>query len=675
VLAERVVVEQRGATLVIFALWIPVLLLFVVLVIDVGNWFEHRRHLQMQADAAALAGGGVFNACFGSSSGGSTAVSDTARQYGGDPTVAGAFNPQIGGTNRGAISLLINSKTYPDPRAGDPAPDDTVEQPPCTAEMVDVKLSESNLPLFFGLVPSLPFLPRVHGHARVEVRTLTSSKGALPVGVPDVNPIVGRVEFLDESNANALLGSAPLTNQGFSGGLDVWDNSAAPVSLPINTDRIGVRVILGGGSSTTCGDVLVSCYDQVLFIRGWSSSGTVGPPPTQGTPIGRSVSLFNGTCSDPYFTSATSACTIGVRATVDFGTGTNNPTAASPTGVGATLSATINGTTLPLTYNTGTRTWESTGSNFFSISPQAGALPVTLDWAETSGTWSGNGCKPGGGNKCKGTLGSTTAPLQRTFSASDGASGPIKLAQLWEGSSFWINSLQRGTTHDLVVKVGIKASLGNAQSVADPIVSLRVVGGSQNQSLDCDPGYSNLKDELAYGCRPLYTNNTGTACPGSPSSLWGSAQPWACVAVQTGSATNQVPEGLNMRVLGDPKPNSCPPAGALGHNNWSMFPNFPQGDPRIVQVFLTPFGSFSGNGSTTVPVTNFATFYVTGWTAQGGGFKNPCQGNGDDPVPNNDAGYIVGHFIKYIDALNSGGGGPTLCDFNAFGACVAVLTK
>ena len=77
----------------------------------------------------------------------------------------------------------------------------------------------------------------------------------------------------------------------------------------------------------------------------------------------------------------------------------------------------------------------------------------------------------------------------------------------------------------------------------------------------------------------------------------------------------------------------------------------------------------------TVPVDNFATFYVTGWTGQGSGFNNPCQGNGDDPVPNNDAGYIVGHFIKYVDALNTGGGGPSLCDFTAFGNCVAVLTR
>jgi hypothetical protein len=217
--------------------------------------------------------------------------------------------------------------------------------------------------------------------------------------------------------------------------------------------------------------------------------------------------------------------------------------------------------------------------------------------------------------------------------------------------------------------VGIQGSLQVAQTVSDPIVPLRVVGGSQNQSLDCDPNISQLKDELATGCAPAYTRNTGTACPGSPSTLWATAQPWNCVAVQTGSAVNQVPAGMNLRILGNAKPATC-----TAPNHWSSFPNFNPGDPRLIEVITTPLGSFSGNGSTTVPVEDFAEFYVTGWTGQGQGFNNPCQGQGDDPVPNNNAGYIVGHFVKYIQTL-SNGSGSTPCDFSAFGTCVAVLTR
>jgi hypothetical protein len=201
-------------------------------------------------------------------------------------------------------------------------------------------------------------------------------------------------------------------------------------------------------------------------------------------------------------------------------------------------------------------------------------------------------------------------------------------------------------------------------------VALRVVGGSQNQSLDCDPAKSQLKDELATGCGPTYVRNTGQACPATASALWSTAQPWNCVAIQTGSATNQVPAGMNTRILGTASPTTC-----TAPNHWSSFPNFNPSDPRLIEVFLTPFGSFSGSGSTTVPVTDFATFYVTGWTGQGQGFNNPCQGNGDDPVPNNDAGYIVGHFVKYIQTLNTGGSGSSPCDLSAFGTCVAVLTR
>jgi hypothetical protein len=239
--------------------------------------------------------------------------------------------------------------------------------------------------------------------------------------------------------------------------------------------------------------------------------------------------------------------------------------------------------------------------------------------------------------------------------------------------------LEQGTTQQLVVKLGLTPNLQNARDVNDPIVTLRIVGGSRNQSLDCEPGNylpppaiskTNLWEELAYGCEPDYVPNSGTACPSTPSDLWNSPEPWNCVAVQTGGATNQVPKGLNLRILGDEKPSTC-----TAPNNWSQFPFIPPGDPRVLSVFITPFGSFSGSGSGVVPVTKLGTFYVTGWTASGSGFKNPCEGNGDDPVPGGDAGNIVGHFIKYIFGLNNGGGGTTTCDFDGFGSCIAVLTE
>src|SRR6266542_5019227 len=48
--------RQRGQTLLIFVLALTVLLGFTAMAIDVGLFFEDRRHLQNTADAAALAG-------------------------------------------------------------------------------------------------------------------------------------------------------------------------------------------------------------------------------------------------------------------------------------------------------------------------------------------------------------------------------------------------------------------------------------------------------------------------------------------------------------------------------------------------------------------------------------------------------------------------------------------
>ena len=101
-------------------------------------------------------------------------------------------------------------------------------------------------------------------------------------------------------------------------------------------------------------------------------------------------------------------------------------------------------------------------------------------------------------------------------------------------------------------------------------------------------------------------------------------------------------QGLSDRIHGGEKPSCVEPEQLV------QLPEPPAGDPRIVPVFITPFGTFEGSGNDVVPVTDFATFYVTGWTARS------AVPAGDDPVP--DKGYIVGHFIKYVFSLNAGGG-------------------
>jgi hypothetical protein len=649
-----VISAERGAVLPMFAMWLPVLVLVLVFVVDVANWFEHKRHLQMQADAGALAGGTAFTLPCSDAT-----INAITRKYGGDPGAAGPYNLQVPPTDPANVHLLINSTKF----WNEGGTNNSDGGPPCAAKMIDVKLTEANLPLFFGAPNLFDVVPAINARARVSIHQLDFlAGGSLPIAVPDVDPTRAEARFVDEATG-AVLATTPLQATGVANGLAVWDNAAAPVAVPVSSARIGVRIVLSGNpTSTTCGAPLVDCYDAgspdgVGFVRGWSSAGSGAQP---NPPLARDVTLVPGTCVDPYFTSLSTACTIGVSAVVDFGT-------ADPTTVGARVTATVDGVTKPLTYDAVTGRWVTTGiANFFTVDPDLGPLPVQLDWEERNGAVGGQACTNGGNNPCKGSFG----VVQRVFSALDPRSGPIEVAQVWHNGLFWANSFELGTTQNLVVKIGITPNLQNAQSVNDPIVTLRVVGGSQNQSLDCDPNYANLYQELAFGCRPAYRPNAGTACPTTASVLWGTTQPWDCVAIQTGSATNQVPRGLNLRILGDEKPAAC-----TSPNNWSMFPALPPGDPRVLSVFVTPFGSFGGSGNAVVPVIKLGAFYVTGWTAQGGGFNNPCQGNGDDPVPNNDAGNIVGHFIKYVFTNESGGSSGQTCDFSAFSPCIAVLTE
>jgi hypothetical protein len=215
----------------------------------------------------------------------------------------------------------------------------------------------------------------------------------------------------------------------------------------------------------------------------------------------------------------------------------------------------------------------------------------------------------------------------------------------------------------VVARIGTDLNLKNASSVNDSPVTLRfgAGSGSQNQALDCDPAISNFRDELAQGCAPTYERNHGTACPASKQTLWALSQPWDCVGVETGDATGQIAQGMNLRIHGDTNPSQC-----VSPNNWTTsFPDF-TGDPRAVNLFLTPYGSFAGSGSGTVPVTGFGTFYVTGWHNS----NQICAG--DDPAPDKS---VVGHFISYLESVNDGTAGDSPCDPLALGSCVAVMTQ
>ena len=642
--------DERGAVLVMVAVWLPVLVLMAAFVIDVGNWFVHRRHLQMQADAAALAAAAVWAhpACD------NAAVEARARQYGG-----WHYNAQIGGTPMDRVFMRVNSSTW----HGQSSPTDTTvdTRPPCEAGMIDVKLTETELPWFFQVAKVVPF---INAHARVSIFQADTLSGALPVGVPDPRPERGQVIFVDENDcASGVCRELGRRNLAMAGtDSSTWDNSAEPFPLTNESTKVGIRVLLTTTETgpLDCGAPLVDCYDAestngILHIRGWQEPGTVLP--TQDPKL-RDVRILNGTCTGRYFSSAAATCAVGVEAELDFGS------ADPPTDLRASVKASIGGNrTYTLNYDPTSGVWRSDLE--IPVAAGAGPVPISLTWEKRQGSSDAGACS--NGSPCTGTF----ADVQRIFAGSTANAGPIQAARVFDTVDPLVdaNSLEMCATctNNLVVELALTPSLKNASSVNDPPVVLRLTGsGSLTQALDCDPGKSRLEDEIAFGCDPSYTKNAGTMCP-DHNVLWDTPQPWACVKVDTGAPPNKIAAGLNLRILGNEKAKTC-----TSPNNWANFPNISPNDPRIVQVFLTQFGSFAGSGMGTEPVTGFATFYVTGWQGSGGGFSNPCVGQGDDSTPGD--GYIIGHFIQYISTINTGTGTQP-CNLSTFGTCIAVMTE
>ena len=140
-------------------------------VIDVGNWYEHKRHLQLQADAAALAGGGLYKSpCDG---GTDSAIAAEARKYAGPAaTGGGTYNAQVGNTPAANLHVLINSTDYYNQGGSDNS-----LGTPCSTGFVDVKATETDAPWYLkvGALVGLAN-PTINAHARVNLFTLESRR-------------------------------------------------------------------------------------------------------------------------------------------------------------------------------------------------------------------------------------------------------------------------------------------------------------------------------------------------------------------------------------------------------------------------------------------------------------------------------------------------------------------
>ena len=236
---SRLLKDERGQVIVLGAVMIPVLLLLAALVVDVGNWYTHKRQLQNRADAAAFAAaveyGKNWKACVQTADPtlkASTAqeIANSARQYAADPDAAdynkpptlpaGAppaslYNSEI--ANQSKVDVAINSTSYDDNtdysdgavglNNGNPCylhtTSDSLSAP---GYWTDVRVKERDLPSLFGGI-GLP-LSRNGARARVEIRPAISGTRFLPLAVPNTVITKVQVRYYKEcgSGAPSLIG-------------------------------------------------------------------------------------------------------------------------------------------------------------------------------------------------------------------------------------------------------------------------------------------------------------------------------------------------------------------------------------------------------------------------------------------------------------------------------------
>ena len=682
--------EERGAFFAIFAVVLLGLLLCAALVVDIGNWKEHDRHLQLQVDDGVLAAGSSFSGCFVFPDEANAKIENVARQYAGDPGVAGSYNRQLAQDplDSDPVALGLNSAQFP-PAATNYLMDtdgDGDEEPamPCDAKMLDLKAKDAGTPSFFGrLIPDAVNPFDVTAKARVEIKTLQTFKGILPWAVPEFNPKAMAVIFVNEATGAVL--SSQLLNSNGSGtlngvSLDIWEADAQILGM---TQGVGAVILSSStepGSLSFAGTLAqicsqgsnTRCYagtgatSGLGFFRGFPATippgGPGGDPPLL-PPQLQDVELQNVTCTEssaPYYHLA-AGCTIRVRARIDFGTGAADPT-PNPT----RARVDIDGKNM-----TWTAGWfEAT----MTIANDSGRQsPYTIHWE--TGT---------GGGRPRGDFLNVAHPY-----AANAAAGPIEYFEFSSTGGVNDHTFTVGTSPTLHIAVGVRPALKLATDPNEKPIILRIASpsGSQNQAIDCDksqPGENrNFNDEILTGCFTPYTvNETGDCTPyANPGGLPLPPPDWEpppvpipnCAAIETGDKTGQLRKGLHDRLE---SPCSDHP------NNWPDNPtpdNLPgPEDKRWVVLAVTDLGSFSGSGSGVVPVRRLAGFYITGWdiSSQTSG----CPGE-NDPHPlgaddKNDNGDVWGYFVvQVVYAPEGTDPDAEECDFGTLGVCIAVLTR
>ncbi|HXG75779.1 MAG TPA: pilus assembly protein TadG-related protein [Gaiellaceae bacterium] len=714
---------------VLVALLLPVLLAIGSIVVSIGNWYVHKRHLQTQVDAAALAAAREFTGCFVAPDAANQAIKSAALAYAGDTNRRpDTTNLQV--QEPADVHVLLNSDGYWS--SGDPVDDVTLSSPPydgsltttgdpspppgdpsdpCETRTLDVKATDATVP---DLWRWFSFSPNVRSKARVEIRKIHALAPTLPFAVPEVEPGAVAVILVDENapDGSEVLAATEISHEPDATGplskFNVYDGLVGSVSLS-GRDNVGLVVLvsdvtvpdpdLGGTSlAAICGQPLVRCYSGsskqsgLALVHAYESGGGGGGP------VLRQVSL--GGCADaqvnlsgPYFPK-TGDCVVSVTATIDFA-GLPNPAARlhrnggcqgngdQMTGGGSGESAWTATATLP-------ESSASVGQVRFSISWRTGG----------GGGWTcfpGVVARPYVANLKSGPV----EYLKIDFARANAGTGP----QFSNGYSL---PKEPGLQPFVfMVTVGLRPPLEQSTLTDQPVLIRFATEDdpSLTQSIDCDvdsytypePFDSMPKDsaEIGYGCVTPYSVNPTLDCsdwsngelpPDPPPAVTEAPD---CAQSKNGQVSS-LRQGLSARFENPCTPNYWPDPPITSEKLEALMENFGT-DPRLVVIIVTRFGAFSGTGSTIVPIKFFAGFYVTGWdySQQTPGCPDPdglgpLRGNDPHPLygtayqqnkPHLDDGDVWGYFVTPVVPASAGNASDELCAFDELGTCIAVLVE
>jgi hypothetical protein len=696
----KVYKEERASVLVTVALVMPVLLLFLALIIDAGNWFTHERQLRNRAVAAAQAAGVEYGRQWARCTTGTPlqkaaaelAIIDATKSYAGVN-----FNSEI--TNVLEAGIVVS-----------PGIGNLCVAPPLVRS-ANVKVTEQGVDSLFASF-GLP-LGGQSEEARIDLLRAASDTGFVPLAIEDQRIVKVQARFFNgcSTDPDAWLSDPIVLTQSAAQtepGMTLW---SSPVTITLPSDgssgfgcasshgprdyepvavelRIASRdeVDLNDACDTLIARPFAECYRGVTQVRTWAQEGSDGVVPSGDAPRIYDVAMSGPSCApDPYYArldSAATNCTLSVTATMNW---LHNP---PPTECEAWLI--VNGSQYQMAGPCGEGEW--VGSAVLS-SP--GKDEVGIRWIRT---WTVG--------RVDGTLCTIAVPcvqedttwVHRTNLADDPATdaSPTDIVRLVEltydpGGLTQVHSERAsGQSRLFYFTVGLKTELAPTQFAA-----LRTRFG--NRALVCDPDYLNGQTETMFvkSCKPPHAPNpldggfwwSGTTCPGHATWFSGppyTNPPWRCVRTeeQTASSTEQLARGIAFRTGNcanslDPNATTCSVVQCNMPNRYDEYftdKSTPINltDRRFVKVYVVPFGGFKGPADGAVPVLDIAHFYVTGWGALDPNLRDQCAGNENQRVR---PGRIAGYFVSTVSP-NTGPAEPSQpCDPASLRPCRAVLVR